>query len=82
MNSSRNIRPDDVPLRSWVVIQKGNEPVLDHSRWAVGYTDAHKATPQEAIEFAVQSNIQMHEHLERQREKLLHLLALVKDTND
>lgn len=77
MNGSSHINKDQVPLRSWVVLMRGGAPVLDHSRWAVGYTEGHKATPAEAVEYAIQVNISMHEDLERQREKLLDMLKLI-----
>ena len=77
MNSNQNVSLEGLPRRSWVVTIKGHMPVLEHSRWVVGYTPAHKETPAEAIEFAIQTNIRTQAEIEAIRVKLLDLLAVV-----
>lgn len=52
-------RPTDAhkEYKSWVVESKNNKLVIVQSHWAPGYTDAHKATPEEAAEYAI-NNLQ------------------------
>jgi hypothetical protein len=48
-----HITNDEVDTRSWVVIRIGKQLECKPSRWEVGYTVAHKATAEEAIEYAL-----------------------------
>lgn len=48
-----HITNDEVEAKSWVVLLIGRRMELHQSRWAVGYTDAHKETPIEALDYAI-----------------------------
>ena len=36
-------------IRSWQVVRRGKDLVLEASGWLPGYTPAHRSTPKEAV---------------------------------
>lgn len=55
--------------RSWVVAWNDGKPILVPSGWIVGYTNDHKATPLEAIEY----------EMERVRTSMIERMEMVND---
>lgn len=67
-------RNHDTPTRSYVLGWKGNMPKVEESHWAPGYTEAHKATVDEAVKFGMN---RLHKEVADAREKWININTLV-----